>query len=248
MNWILWLFIECEPCDCTIRIIIYVAPICSSIIAISERHSERHKPLDSVSAEIHSTCLRHLGWSPLALMYAQVKQRGNSVKLGTVSYENDLQKLVPGNQINPTFIRILCPQRLKAIRDKKEHWKKFNGKEFLESPRIVAAFWSPAGHQKEESISFKAMWILFFTDVNTNAVSLMLMGCKAHLTLQQRYLQNSTVKSLKNVMPKIHLLFSAGYSVVRYWRDTRWEQTGSWRVLQALLLAFNKSIQVFCLL
>lgn len=92
------------------------------------------------------------------------------------------------------------------------------------------------------------MWILFFMDANTNAVLLMLMGCKAHLTLQQRYLQNSTVKSLKNVMSKIHLLFSAGYSVVRYWRDTRREQTGSWRVIQALLLAFSKSIQAFCLL
>lgn len=71
---------------------------------------------------------------------------------------------------------------------------------------------------------------------------------QAHLTVQQRHSQNSTVKSLKNVMSKIHLLFSAGYSVVRYWRNTRWEQAGSRRVLQALLLAFNKGIQAFRLL
>lgn len=67
-------------------------------------------------------------------------------------------------------------------------------------------------------------------------------------TLQQRYLQRSSAKTLQNVMSKIHLLFSAGYSVVGYWRDTRWEQTGSWGVLQALLLAFNKGFQAFCLL
>lgn len=85
-------------------------------------------------------------------------------------------------------------------------------------------------------------------DGSTKAVPLILMGCKAHLTLQQRYLQNSTVKSLRNVMSKIHLLFSAGYSVVWNWRDTRWEQTGSWRLLQALLLAFHKGVQAFCLL
>lgn len=105
-----------------------MAPVCSSIIAISERHSERHKLLDGVSAEIQSTLLRHLGWSPLALLYTQLKQRGNereakslfcSINLGPVSYANDLKKLIPGNQINPTFSRILCPRSLKVTEARK---------------------------------------------------------------------------------------------------------------------------------